>query len=152
MEDIMQSLLDRIQDDFPLSSRPFLQLAAEFGNTEDEIIKRIQVLKDEGYIRRLGGVFDSKSLGYTSALCGAEIEECFIEEATQVINSYVGITHNYLRNHRYNMWFTVTAGSESQLETILEEIKHKGIIKDLLVLKSIKTFKIRVRFGLKEGE
>lgn len=141
-------LLNMIQEDFPLESRPFLALANKMNTTEEEVIELIKEFKEKGYIRRLGGVFDSKKLGYKSTLCAMEVPEHKIEAAANIVNSYPGVTHNYLRNHYYNMWFTITAQSEEAMERIIDEIKLKTGIDNLISLTSTNTFKIKVNFNV----
>lgn len=142
------NLLNIIQDDFPLESRPFLALANKLNMTEEDVIEVIKEFKKEGYIRRLGGVFDSKGLGYKSTLCAAQVPKNRVKEVATIINSYSGVTHNYLRNHSYNMWFTLTAPSTEQLELIFDEIKDKTNVDDIIPLTSTNTFKIRVNFNV----
>lgn len=142
------NLLNIIQDDFPLESRPFLALANKLNMTEEDVIEVIKEFKKEGYIRRLGGVFDSKGLGYKSTLCAAQVPKDRVKEVASIINSYSGVTHNYLRNHSYNMWFTLTAPSTEQLELIFDEIKSKTNVDDIIPLTSTNTFKIRVNFNV----
>jgi DNA-binding Lrp family transcriptional regulator len=137
-----------LQEDFPVEPRPFLALANKMNITEGEVIELIKEYKEVGYIRRLGGVFDSKSLGYKSTLCAMEVPECKIEEAANIINSYPGVTHNYLRNHKYNIWFTLTAQSIESIERIIEEIKLKTGIDNIINLTSTRTFKIKVNFNI----
>lgn len=148
MEEKEAKLLNVIQDKFPLESRPFLTLANQLDMTEEEVIEIIRLLKEKGYIRRIGGVFDSKNLGYSSTLCAMEVPEDRIEEVTSIVNSYSGVTHNYLRNNKYNMWFTLTAPSIKKLEIVIDEIKSKTKIENLIVLNSTNTFKIKVNFNL----
>lgn len=151
MDDRARRLLNKLQTDFPLESRPFLVLGNALNMTEEEVILLIKQLKDEGYIRRLGGIFDSKSLGYTSALCAMEVPEDRIEEAAYIVNSYQGVTHNYLRSHRYNMWFTLTVPDAESIRSIADAIKYKAKINHIMVLRAVSTFKIRVNFNI-EGE
>ncbi|WP_070000021.1 siroheme decarboxylase subunit alpha [Cellulosilyticum sp. I15G10I2] len=149
MEDNARRLLNKLQIDFPLESRPFLTIAKELDMTEDEVILLINQLKNKGYIRRLGGVFDSKRLGYSSTLCAMEVPEDRIEEVACMINSYQGVTHNYLRSHGYNMWFTLTALDINSIRDIVDEIKYKTKINHVMVLSAVNTFKIRVNFNIK---
>jgi DNA-binding Lrp family transcriptional regulator len=141
-------LLNMLQDDFPLESRPFLTLANKLDMTEEEVIKLIKQLKENGYIRRLGGVFDSKNLGYKSTLCAMEVPEYKVEEVAHIVNSYTGVTHNYLRNHSYNMWFTLTAQSTEKIKSMIDEIRYKTDIKNIITLTSVNTFKIKVNFNI----
>lgn len=148
MEHKATKLLNIIQDNFPLESRPFLTLANKFNMTEEEVIELIKQYKEKGYIRRLGGVFDSKNLGYKSTLCAMEVPEDRIEEVAHIVNNYLGVTHNYLRDHSYNMWFTLTAQSMDRIESIIDEIKYKTDIDNVITLTSTNTFKIKVNFNI----
>lgn len=141
-------LLNIMQDDFPIESRPFLTLANKLDMTEEEVIELIKKFKELGYIRRLGGVFDSGRLGYTSTLCAVEVPEERVEEVASIINGYSGVTHNYLRMHKYNMWFTLTVSTSESIEDTLEEIKNSIKINNILVLNSLNTFKIKVNFNV----
>ena len=148
MESKIKRLLNKIQEDFPISSRPYLEIAHQLGMTEEEVLESIKELKKAGYIRRLGGVFDSRSLGYTSSLCAMKVEPSDVDKVGGRISSYIGVTHNYLRNHDYNMWFTITAPSEVHIQQIIHEIKSESGIDEIMVLEAVKTFKIKVNFDL----
>lgn len=150
MDQLDKAILNRIQRNFPISSRPYLEIASQLGISEEEIISRIKDLKEAGLIRRMGGIFDSKKLGYTSTLCALKVPEDRIDEVAEVINSYPGVTHNYLRNHQYNMWFTYIAPSEEAIRVGLKEIKLKTHIDDQINLPATNFFKINVNFKLKE--
>jgi DNA-binding Lrp family transcriptional regulator len=150
MDHIDKIILNHIQKDFPVTSRPYLEIASQIGITEQEVIERIKTLKESGVIRRLGGIFDSRKLGYVSTLCAIKVPEDRINEVADLINSYLGVTHNYLRNHDYNMWFTCIAPSAERIDDILIEIKRKTGLEDLINLPSINFFKIKVDFSLKE--
>ncbi|MDF2614371.1 MAG: hypothetical protein K0S71_2157 [Clostridia bacterium] len=148
MESKAIELLNKIQADFPIETRPYLAIARELQMTEEEVINLIKQLKETGYIRRLGGIFDSRSLGYTSRLCAMHVDKGEIEETAKLVNSYPGVTHNYLRNHHYNMWFTLIAPSNEDLEHRVNEIKEKCGNRDMMVLDASKTFKINVNFNV----
>ncbi len=150
MDNRDKELLNKIQRDFPVCSKPYLQLAEELGISEDEVIERISNLKKEGIIRRLGGTFDSRKLGYKSTLCAIKVPEERISEVTNIINSFIGVTHNYLREHEYNMWFTLIAPSKEHIISVLEQMKLKTGIDDILYLPAINFFKINVNFDMNE--
>lgn len=120
-----RELLNLLQESFPIESRPFLMVGEQLGISEDEVICRVSALKEEGYIRRIGGIFDSKTLNYYSILCALSIPDDRIPEVAGAINAYGGVTHNYVRNHRLNMWFTLIAPSRESAEKILKEIEEK---------------------------
>ncbi len=146
MDDIDRRILNRIQTDFPLTSEPFRKIAQELGLSEDQVIERIQHLKDNHIIRRIGGNFSPGMVGYSSTLCAACVPEEKIESFTRVVNSYPGVTHNYMREHRYNIWFTFIAPSTEIIEKNLHEISGKTGITDILNLPATELFKISANF------
>lgn len=148
MDSIDKKLLNRIQSNFPVVSHPFQELGEELGLSEAEVIKRIQALKERKIIRRLGGVFDSKKLGYHSTLIAMSVPLEKIEETARIVSSYDGVTHNYEREDKYNLWFTLIAESEEKIEEIITEIRQKTGISDILNLPAIRLYKIKVKFDL----
>ncbi|MDN5347793.1 MAG: siroheme decarboxylase [Clostridia bacterium] len=147
-----RQLLMLLQEKFPLVPEPYAELGRQLGVREEEIINRIGRLKEKGIIRRIGAVFDLRRLGYTSTLCALKVPPEKLKEAAAVVNSYTGVTHNYLREHEYNMWFTLIGPSRQKLEEIMAEIKARTGIEDLLELPAEKFYKIRVNFDLNDGE
>ncbi len=143
-----QQLLDMMQFNFPLNNFPFLDLAKQIGLEEQEIIEKLSDFKEKNIIRRIGAVFDSKKLGYVSTLCALKVPSEKIEFTAKIINNYQQVTHNYVRSHAYNMWFTLTAGSSNDLKDIVAEIKNKAGIPDLIDLPAIRVFKIKVFFPM----
>ena len=146
MDEIDKSILNEIQSDFPISQRPFKVLGEQLSLSEDEVIDRIKNLKSEGVIRRIGGNFNSGDLGFRSTLCAARVPEEKLEKFVEAVNSYKGVTHNYLRENDYNIWFTVIAQNSEAIEVCLDEISKKTGVQDILNLPSIKMFKIKVDF------
>ena len=118
-----------MQNEIPIDKRPFKILGEKLLITENEVLKRVNKLKNEGIIRRIGGIFNSRKIGYTSTLCAAKVPENKIDEVAACINEYHEVTHNYIREDEYNMWFTVITHSEENLNNILEEIKEKTSFK-----------------------
>jgi len=145
-----KDLLNLIQSNFPLESRPFLKIAKELNISEIEVIDIIKELKSSGYIKRIGGIFDSRKLGYYSTLCAIKVPLDKITEVAKLINSNKGVTHNYIRDHSYNMWFTVIAPSIEEVKEFLDNIKIKTHIKDIIELPVVQLFKISVIFNIKE--
>lgn len=144
---IDRRLLDVIQTAFPLDSRPFARLGAELGISEEEALARVRCLKLQGLIRRLGANFDSRKLGWRSTLCGAKVPEEKLAAFTAEVNRLPGVTHNYLRNHTYNVWFTLIASSESEITAILHELTRRTGIA-ALNLPAQKVYKLKVDFSL----
>ncbi|KAF1084712.1 DNA-binding transcriptional regulator AsnC [Sporotomaculum syntrophicum] len=150
VEQTDKQLLHLIQSNFPVVPRPFAEIGKQLGISEQEVLKRIARLQQKGIIRRLGALFDSRKVGYTGTLCALQVAEADIDRVASIVNSYPGITHNYLRNHHYNMWFTLLAPSEQHIKEILTEIKQKTGLTDILILPAINIFKVRVNFNLSE--
>lgn len=152
MDAMDRALLNSIQNLFPIAVKPYQDLAETVGTTEEEAFKRIQQLRKEGIIRRLGGVFDSRRLGYYSTLCTAKVPAEKIPLLTELLEKIPGVTHNYIRNHEYNSWFTLIARSESVAERIIQTIRDKLGIKDVFNLPATQLFKINVNFDLSEED
>ena len=106
LDDIDKSIINRIQSDFPTSQRPYHVIAEGLDLTEDEVILRLTRLKKGGIIRRIGGNFVPEKLGYVSTLCAAKVPSDKVEKFAGVVNAFPGVTHNYLRDNPYNVWFT----------------------------------------------
>lgn len=143
-----KKLLNLIQTDFPLVPEPYRQLGETLGVPEDEVIARIRVLQESGVIRRLGGIFDSRKLGYSGALCAMQVAGDRVDEVAAVVNSFPGVTHNYIREHSFNMWFTLLAQSTEELEGILDQIRERAGVEEIIILPAENIFKIRVNFDL----
>jgi siroheme decarboxylase len=148
VDEVDRRILNLIQTDFPLASRPFLQVAEQLGLSEDEVLRRVRAMKSSGVIRRLGGSFDSRKLGFFSTLCAAKVPVEKLERFNGVINAYPGVTHNYMRNHDYNVWFTFIAENEEAVGNALDAIAREAGVADIVSLPARRTFKIRVNFAL----
>jgi DNA-binding Lrp family transcriptional regulator len=148
MDDIDKKILNRIQSDFPMTSRPFLDIAEDLGLSEEEVLGRIVRLKQTGIIRRIGGNFVPHKVGFVSTLCAAEVPEEKIEAFAKVVNGYPGVTHNYRRDNRFNIWFTFIAPSMQEIEKNLAAISEKTGISNILNLPATNVFKIKAQFDL----
>ncbi len=144
---LAEELIIRLQRDLPVTKRPYLALAEELGVKEKDVLKAIRWLKAKGVVRRLGATFDARKLGYQPTLCAAKVPPERVEEVAAVINAYPGVTHNYLREHEYNLWFTLIAESEQQQEALIEEIRQKTGVTEVLNLPAREMFKIAVNFA-----
>ncbi|MHB1661396.1 MAG: siroheme decarboxylase subunit alpha [bacterium] len=143
-----KKILNILQTDFPISSRPFLSIANLTGITEEEVIERILNLKNNKIIRQISAIFDSHNIGYKSTLAAFKVDDNLVDSAANIINSHSGVSHNYLRSNEYNIWFTITLPSGQILE---DEIKHLGNASnasDYLILPTLKLFKIGVNFDM----
>jgi siroheme decarboxylase len=148
LDDLDRAILNEIQSHFPIESRPFAEVGERVGASEEEVLTRVAAMADTGVIRRLGANFTSRKLGYTSTLCAARVPPESLDHFVAVVNRYPGVTHNYLRRHRYNVWFTLIAESEERLNQILEEISRASEVAEILSLPAQEVFKIKVDFPL----
>jgi DNA-binding Lrp family transcriptional regulator len=148
MDNIDKKILNILQKDFPLIERPFLEVAQKCGLIEEEVVRRIRKLKEEGIIRRIGASFDAAKLGKVSTLCAARVPEKDLESFVKFVNSMPGITHSYRRNNVYNVWFTLNAESEKDIEEILAQLKAETGVGNMLSMKSERIFKINATFNI----
>ena len=148
MDEVDKKILNILQTRFPVVPEPFDAVGAELGIPGDEVLERVKRLKDSGVIRRIGAVFDSRKLGYTSTLCAARVPEDQVRSFVDVVNGYPGVTHNYRRSHEYNIWFTFIAPNPDALEKALAEIRQRTGITDILNMPAVKTYKINATFEL----
>ncbi len=147
MDALDSRIIDKIQSDFPLDERPFQVIAEEFGVLESEVIERVARLQETGTIREIGPVFDLKKLGYTSTLCAARADEAHTEDVAAFINTFDEVTHNYLREDPLNIWFTLIAPDADRIEAILNAIREREGVTEVLSLPATRLFKIKVQFN-----
>lgn len=151
LEQMDRTILDMLQNDFPLAVQPYLEMANRLNVTEDELLARISAMKDKGLIRRIGGIFDSHRMGFYSTLCALTVPEEKIEEAAALINGVNGVTHNYIRDHKYNMWFTLTVSSQEQAVKVLTELENLlGL--EIISMPAQKVYKIKVSFDMESSD
>lgn len=147
MDSIDRRILDIIQTAFPITPRPYADIATQVGITEEDAFARVESLKENHIIRRLGANFQSKKLGFCSTLCAAKVPSDKMDFFVEKVNEIPGVTHNYLRNHEYNIWFTLIAASWDRVCEILAEISlGTGVAIANFPAKT--TYKIRVDFAL----
>lgn len=151
LDNVDKQLLNLVQTDLPLVPEPYRELADKLDISEGETLARLQRLCKTGVIRRLGAIFDSRRVGYSGTLCALKVPVERIDAVAAVVNSFPGVTHNYLREHDYNMWFTLLVPSPEKLHRTIEEIKSRTGITNLLLLPATRIFKIQVNFDLAEG-
>jgi DNA-binding Lrp family transcriptional regulator len=148
MDNTDKAILNRIQSDFPIDSRPYRVIADELALSEDEVLERVKGLKQRGIIRRIGGNFVPEKLGFVSTLCAAKVPEDKIEAFSEVVNQYPGVTHNYQRENHFNIWFTFIAPSREEIDNNLRQIALKTGVSEILNLPATKVFKIKAHFDL----
>jgi len=146
-----KQILQILQDDFPIVTQPWNAISNRLNIPQQEITTRITRLKETGVILRIGPIFDSAKIGLkASTLVALRIDTPKINEAAQIINQHPNISHNYQRDNEYNIWFTLTAQNDKELNQTIEQIRQKLNIppKDLLNLPTHRLFKINVLFQL----
>ena len=144
-----QEVLSRIQKKFPLVERPFAVIAEELGITEDEVLEILRQEKEANIIRQTSAIFDTKRLGYKSSLVAFKIDASKIDEAVAIINAHPGVSHNYERNHEFNIWFTMAVAPDSKLglERTIEILAELTEAEDYIMLPTLKLFKINVKLN-----
>jgi len=147
MDHTDHAILDILQNAMPLTLQPFKDIADQLALKEDEVIERIDAMKKSGLIRRIGGIIDSHQLGYYSTLCAIDVPEKRIDEVAAMINQIPGVTHNYLRDHSYNIWFTLTSSSKAESDRQLKELERCCGLK-ILSMPTTKVYKIKVSFAM----
>ncbi|WP_461208347.1 siroheme decarboxylase subunit alpha [Desulfocurvus sp. DL9XJH121] len=147
MDDLDRRILDMIQSGFPLEPRPYAVMGEALGASEDEVLSRVRGLKESGVIRRIGGNFQSAKLGWHSTLCAARVPEEKFEAFVAEVNAHTGVTHNYLRDHEFNVWFTFIGEDPETVQATLKEITAATGV-EILYLPATKIFKIKVDFNM----
>ena len=160
MTELEQHLLSVIQDAFPLEERPY-QVLADMLNARGEAVTELAVfeavenLRTSGVIRRIGGVYDSKALGFISRLCAGKVptvatgaaDDSALDKFAAAVNEIPAITHNYVRSHEYNVWFTVIAESEDEIRKVVDGLCASTDLHDVHILSATKKFKINTVMG-----
>ena len=140
-------ILGIIQSGFPLEPRPYAAIGREVGLSEEEVFARVRGLKARKIIRRLGANFQSAKLGFRSTLCAAKVPDEVFEDFVAEVNRHTGVTHNYLRDHEYNVWFTCIGPSWDAVCELLDGITRKTGI-PILNLPAKRMYKIKVDFQM----
>lgn len=143
-----KQLLNDIQWVFPLVDRPYLEISKRHNMSEDEVMRRIAYMKDMGLIRQINAIFDTRRLGYKSALVAFAVMPDKLESVANEVNKHPGVSHNYERNHDFNMWFTLAVPPYGEMKRDLDRLASlDGVIKYRL-LPTLKLYKIGVRLDM----
>jgi DNA-binding Lrp family transcriptional regulator len=153
LDDFDKRLLNLMQGSFPIAERPYADVATQAGVTEDQVLQRVQLLLDERIIRQVTPIFDTRALGYSSMLVAAKVDPENPWRAATIINEHPGVSHNYLRNHEFNIWFTIATEPDSPLglERTLEVLSELAGAESTRQLPTLKLFKIRMDLEM-EGD
>ena len=153
LDDLDKRLLNLMQGSFPISRQPYQHVASAAGITEQEVMDRVQRLLDERIIRQITPIFDTRALGYSSMLVAAKVDPDNPWRAANVINAHPGVSHNYLRNHEFNIWFTIATEPDSPLglQGTLEVLARIAGAESIRQLPTLKLFKIRMDLEMEGG-
>jgi siroheme decarboxylase len=153
LDDIDRRLLNLMQGSFPIASRPYAHVAERAGVSEQETLARISRLLDKRIVRQVTPIFDTRALGYSSMLVAARVDPENPHRAAQMINAHPGVSHNYLRNHEFNLWFTIATEPDSRLglEQTLQVLAREAGAQSVRQLPTLKLFKIRMDLEM-EGD
>jgi DNA-binding Lrp family transcriptional regulator len=153
LEDIERKLLNLLQGSFPLEPRPFASVAREAGLTEEEVLARTQALLDDRIIRQMTPIYDTRAFGYGSMLVAAKVDPEHPWAPAKIVNSHPGVSHNYLRNHEFNMWFTLAVEEDSKLglQGTLDVLQELTGAESIRQLPTLKLFKIRMDLEMEGG-
>lgn len=146
MDDIDKQILRAVQSKLPIAENPWAALGDSLGLNEDQVIARLKDLKERGIIRRIGGNFDSTNLGWAATLCAAKVPQDRYDKFVEAVNAYPGVTHNYRREHEFNVWFTFIAESMDQIEENLANLAEVTGVTDICSMPSVRKYKIKVDF------
>jgi DNA-binding Lrp family transcriptional regulator len=153
LDELDKRLLNQLQGSFPIAERPYAHVAELAGVGEEEVLGRTKRLLDGRIIREVTPIFDTRVLGYSSMLVAARVDPENPWRAAKIINSHPGVSHNYLRDHDFNLWFTIATEPDSRLGLdgtldVLQRLTGAGSIRQLPTLR---LFKIRMDLEMEKG-
>jgi DNA-binding Lrp family transcriptional regulator len=148
LDDVDRELLNAVQWDFPLEPRPYAALGLRLGISEPEVRERIARVKNAGVLRQLSAIFDTRALGYSSALVAAKIDPEHVDEAAEIISRHPGVSHNYKRNHAYNLWYTIAVPPGTSLDEHIDALHRDSGALLTRKLPTLKLYKIGVKLDM----
>jgi len=148
LDEIDKKLLNEIQWVFPLVDRPYVEIAEKHGISEQNVMSRIATLKKMGLVRQINAIFDTRRLGYKSALIAFSVKPDKLDSVANKINEHPGVSHNYERNHEFNMWFTLAVPPGSDMKEDLDRMAVLDGVVKYRVLPTLKLYKIGVRLDM----
>jgi siroheme decarboxylase len=153
LDDVDKRVLNLMQGSFPIAPRPYQHVASLAEIPEQEAMERVRRLLEKRIIRQVTPIFDTRALGYSSMLVAAKVDADHPHRAAQVINAHPGVSHNYLRNHEFNLWFTIATEPDSELglEGTLDVLARESGAESVRQLPTLKLFKIRMDLEMEAG-
>ncbi|MFA7249820.1 MAG: Lrp/AsnC family transcriptional regulator, partial [Dehalococcoidia bacterium] len=141
-------LLDLMQDHYPLVERPYQALGEQIGVSEDEVLGRLAQARSAGVIRQICPIFDTKALGYSSALVAMRVAPEHLKRAVRVLNAHPGVSHNYRRNHSFNIWFTIAMPPGADLDAVIQRLHELTLAESTRPMPTLHLFKIAVTLDM----
>src|SRR5689334_19526205 len=141
-QELDADLLNAVQWSFPLTATPYADLATRLGRSEDDVLAALRAAKDAGVLRQLSAIFDTRALGYSSALVAAKVDPDRIDDAAAVINQHPGVSHNYKRNHAYNLWYTLAVPPGESLAEHIDVLHRESGALITRTLPTLRLYKI----------
>ena len=150
LDAIDRKLLNLVQNQFPLTIRPYRALGEKLGISEEETLQRVRQLKQSSIIRNIAAIFDTRRIGYQTSLVAMKVAPDRLDEAAKVVNKHPGVSHNYARNHAFNLWYTIALPPGSSLEETVERLRELAGGESARPLPTLKLFKIGVKLEMEE--
>lgn len=143
-----RELLDLMQEEFPLVERPYAALGERLGISESDALERVRLAREAGVVRQVCAIYDTKALGYSSALVAMKVPAERLTHAAAVINAHPGVSHNYKRNHDFNMWFTVAMPPGHDLDAVIARLHVLAEAESTRPMPTLNLFKIGVTLDM----
>ena len=147
-DELTRRLLDVMQEEFPLVERPYEALGARVGLGEEDALARIREARDAHVIRQICAIYDTKALGYSSALVAMKVPEEGLDRAAAIVNAHPGVSHNYRRSHEFNMWFTVAMPPDRDLDAVIWRLHELAGAESTRPMPTLRLFKIEVNLDM----
>jgi DNA-binding Lrp family transcriptional regulator len=148
LDEVTARVLNELQDYYPLVERPYREVGERLGLTEDETIARLGEAREAGVVRQVCAIFDTKALGYSSALVAARVPTDRLDYAAHVVNAHPGVSHNYRRNHDFNMWYTVAMPPGHDLSAVIARLCELSGAESMREMPTLRLFKIGVTLDM----
>ncbi len=153
LDDADKRLMNVMQSEFPLVPEPYVAIAERAELAVDDAMTRALRLLDGRIIREITPIFDTRALGYSSMLVAAKVDSTYPHRPAEIINAHPGVSHNYLRNHEFNLWFTIATPPDSRLglSGTLEVLRELTGAESIRQLPTLTMFKINMNLEMEGG-
>lgn len=141
------ALLDELQTGLPLESRPFLVVGQKLGLSEDEVVSRLRALLEAGAINRIGPVLSATAMGGKRTLAAMSVPGERLQEVASYVNAFPAVSHNYEREHAYNLWFVISSADPAEVDAVLSAIRKRTGL-PVMELPALEEYFLGVRFEL----